>query len=77
MKESQEKSPDRAAVSPCKPVCKLIGGDGNVFAIIGTVRNTLRRAGMAEKAQEFQDRAMNAASYDEVLCLCMEFVEVC
>ena len=77
MKEGQEKSPDRGAVSPCKPVCQLIGGDGNVFAIIGTVRNTLLRAGMAEKAREYQDRALSAGSYDEVLQLCMEYVEVC
>ncbi|MFC1582193.1 hypothetical protein ACFL4W_01510 [Planctomycetota bacterium] len=76
MKESPVKGPDRAAVSPCKLVCQLIGTDGNVFSIIGRVRGTLRQAGMTEKAQEFADRAFKAESYDAVLQLCMEYVEV-
>ena len=64
-------------MSPCKPVCKLVGTDGNVFSVIGRVRTTLRQAGMDEKAREFTDRAFKAGSYDEVLRLCMEVVEVC
>ena len=68
---------DRAAVSPCKPVCRLVGEDGNVFAIIGRVRRTLRIAGQSDQAREFADRAFSAGSYDEVLQLCMEYVEVC
>lgn len=28
-----------------KPKCKLIGGDGNVFAVIGAVSKALKRAG--------------------------------
>ena len=59
-----------------KPACKLIGEDGNVFAIIGNVSRTLRRAGMADKAKEFSAKAMNSGSYDEVLRLCMEYVDV-
>ena len=59
-----------------KPICKLVGTDGNVFAIIGRVREALRRAGQAERASEFVQRAFRAGSYDEVLRLCMEYVEV-
>jgi len=59
-----------------KPECKLIGEDGNVFAIIGTVSRTLKRAGLKEEAKEFVDKAFAAHSYDEVLCLCMDYVEV-
>jgi hypothetical protein len=59
-----------------KPVCKLVGTDGNVFAIIGTVAKTLKRAGLHDKAKEFTTNAMNSESYDDVLCLCFEYVEV-
>lgn len=59
-----------------KPKCRLVGTDGNVFAIIGTVSQALRRAKQPEKAQEFQSLAMASSSYDEVLTLCSEFVEV-
>jgi len=59
-----------------KPVCKLIGEDGNVFAIIGRVSNVLKRAGQAEKAQEFRNRAIAAGSYDDVLAMVFEYVDV-
>ena len=59
-----------------KPVCKLVGTDGNVFAIIGRVREALRRAGQAERASEFVQKAFRSGCYDEVLRLCMEYVEV-
>lgn len=59
-----------------KPTVQLVGEDGNVFAIIGRVAKTLKRAGQPEKAQEFRDKAMQAGSYDEVLRLCMDYVEV-
>ena len=60
-----------------KPECELIGTDGNVFAIIGKVSHTLKRAGQREQAQEFTDKAMKCGSYDEVLQLLMEYVEPC
>ncbi|HEX5132089.1 MAG TPA: hypothetical protein VFX92_06345 [Candidatus Krumholzibacteria bacterium] len=59
-----------------RPVCKLVGTDGNVFAVIGRVRETLQRAGQTSSASEFVKRAFAARSYDEVLRLCMEYVEV-
>ncbi len=59
-----------------KPICKLVGTDGNVFAIIGKVAQTLRRAGQADKAKEFSDKAMNAGSYSEVLRMTFDYVEV-
>ena len=59
-----------------KPKCKLSGTDGNVFAIIGKVSQTLKKANQADKAKEFSSKAFGAGSYDEVLCLCSEYVEV-
>jgi len=59
-----------------KPPCKLLGTDGNVFSIIGRVKRALNRAGQDDRAREFVKRAFAAGSYDEVLRLCLEFVEV-
>ena len=57
-----------------KPECELVGTDGNVFAIIGKVSRTLKRAGQPEKAKEFQTKAMKCGSYDEVLILLHSYV---
>jgi len=59
-----------------KPVCRLVGTDGNVFAIIGRVQRALRAAGQPERANEFVRKAFQAKSHDEVLALCMDWVEV-
>lgn len=59
-----------------KPKCKLIGEDGNVFAIIGNVSKTLKENDMKEEAREFKVKALASNSYDEVLNLVNEYVEV-
>ena len=55
-----------------KPTVKLIGTDGNVFAIIGKVSAALSR----DKAEEFCSRAFECKSYDEVLLLAGTYVEI-
>lgn len=62
--------------TPLKPPCKLIGEDGNVFWIIGRVRSALRVAGQEDRARKFVERAYRSGSYEEVLQLCLEYVEV-
>lgn len=59
-----------------KPVVKLIGEDGNVFNLIGVVRRKLVEVGMSKEAEEMVERASKCQSYDEVLRLFMEYVEV-
>lgn len=59
-----------------KPVCKLVGQDGNVFNIIGLVARALTRAGQTEKAKEFRTKAFASPSYDAVLTLCFDYVEI-
>lgn len=60
-----------------KPECKLTGVDENVFVIIGTVSRALKNSGLKDKAKEFTDKAMQQESYDAVLRLCFECVDVC
>jgi len=59
-----------------KPQCALVGTDGNVFSIIGRVRYALRKDGQEDRAREFVERAFRSRSYDGVLQLCLEYVEV-
>ena len=59
-----------------KPECTLVGEDGNVFNVIGRVRRALRNAGQEEQAREFVERAFRCGSYDEVLRLVLEYVDV-
>lgn len=54
---------------------KLVGEDGNAFAIIGRVSQALKRGGHPELVKEFQKEAMSG-DYDHVLSTCMDYVEV-
>lgn len=62
--------------APRKPPCRLIGTDGNVYSIIGSVKRALERDDQPDRAREFVTRAFGSKSYDEVLALCLEYVEV-
>jgi hypothetical protein len=69
-KERIMKEPD------AKPIVKLIGEDGNAFAIMGRVIKALRRAG-ADK--EYMDQYTNEATsgdYDNLLATTMKYVVV-
>jgi hypothetical protein len=59
-----------------RPPCRLIGTDGNVYSIIGRVKRALEQDGLQDRAREFVKRAFGSHSYDEVLALCLEYVEV-
>lgn len=59
-----------------KPTIKLVGTDGNVFAIIATVSNGLKKAGLKEQAAEFRALAFRQQSYDAVLLLCTEYANI-
>lgn len=54
---------------------KLVGTDGNAFAILGKVNGALKRAGHKELAQEFMTEAMSG-DYDHLLATACEYVEV-
>ena len=55
---------------------KLVGRDGNAFAIMGTVSKALRDNG-ASKAEidQFLSEAMSG-NYDHLLQTCMQWVDV-
>jgi hypothetical protein len=58
-----------------KPRVRLIGEDGNAFAILGKVKKALRKAGLNDEAEAFMEEAMSG-DYDHLLATAMEYVEV-
>jgi hypothetical protein len=59
-----------------KPKCKLIGEDGNIFFVLGRVRQALKASGKNDQVQEVSERVMASGSYDEALRIIMEYVDV-
>jgi hypothetical protein len=55
---------------------KLVGSDGNAFAIMGKVSAALRKGGATkEQLKEFTDECMSG-DYDHLLVTCMNWVNV-
>jgi len=59
-----------------KPVLRLIGTDGNAFAILGAALNKAREAGWSvAKFQKFKQEA-TSGNYDQLLATVMEYFDV-
>ena len=58
-----------------KPTCKLVGNDGNAFAVMGAVTKALKKAGLGHLVKEYQEKAMSG-SYDNLLAVSGEYVEI-
>ena len=59
-----------------KPIVKLIGQDGNAFAIMGRVKQALRRSGAD---REYIDKYLSEATsgdYNHLLAVSMKYVEI-
>lgn len=54
---------------------KLVGHDGNAFAILGRVSGALKRAGYPDAAKAFYSEA-TSGDYDHLLRTAMKYVEV-
>lgn len=55
---------------------ELLGEDGNAFAILGTVRRALRRAGVSEEERAAFMAEATSGDYDHLLQTVMAWVEV-
>lgn len=55
---------------------RLVGQDGNAYAIIGAVQRALRDQVGPDAAAAYTAAAMKSASYDELLVFTMQTVEV-
>ena len=56
---------------------QLSGEDGNAYVIIGRVCSALRRGGASrESIEDYRQACQNASSYDALLQITMQTVEV-
>ena len=58
-----------------KPRCKLVGSDGNIFALLGVASSALKRNGQREDAENMRERVYASQSYYEALGIITEYVE--
>jgi hypothetical protein len=59
-----------------KPIVKLIGQDGNAFAILAATKNSMKKAGWSrEEIDEFFEEA-TSGDYDHLLQTVMKYCEV-
>jgi hypothetical protein len=54
---------------------KLVGTDGNAFALMGKVSQALRKGGHSELVDEFRKEA-TSGDYDHLIQTCCKYVEV-
>ena len=67
---------DEVWLTHVRPVVRLDSEDRHVYRLIGAVHAALEGAGLLSRAQRFVGQAYYLGSYDEVLDLAAEFVEV-
>ena len=60
-----------------KPMCPIIGANGNIFNILGIASRTLKDNGMAEEAAEMYNRVTSSGSYEEALGIITEYITPC
>jgi len=59
-----------------KPICKLIGEDGNVFNLLGKVSKVLKENNLHDQEKEMTNRVFNSSSYTETLVIFSDYVEI-
>ena len=55
---------------------KLIGNDGNAFAILGAVKSAMRRAGVDKKIQDEYMKEAMSGDYDNLLSVISKYVDI-
>ncbi|SHK53995.1 hypothetical protein [Hespellia stercorisuis] len=71
----RENNPAQKEQKPTRPQLKLIGHDGNIFAILSSAKRLLRRNGQGKEAKEMVERVMNSGDYYKALGIISEYVE--
>jgi len=75
-KGTTEPRPDAAPKREAKPRVKLIGRDGNAFAILGACQQAARKAGWPKERVAAVLKEMTAGDYNDLLAKAMEHFDV-
>ena len=60
---------------PKRPKMKLVGQDGNIFAILGRASRLLKKNGQPQQAKEMSSRVYQSGDYYKALNIISEYVE--
>ena len=60
---------------PKRPKMKLVGQDGNIFAILGRASRLLKENGQPDQAKEMRNRVYQSGNYYKALNIISEYVE--
>lgn len=60
---------------PKRPKMKLVGQDGNIFAILGRASRLLKENGQPDQAKEMSSRVYQSGDYYKALNIISEYVE--
>lgn len=71
--ENVEKAETIGLSEERRPSCRLVGEDGNAFAIMGRVRRALIGAGLKQEAEDYIKHA-TSGDYDNLLAVSMKYV---
>lgn len=55
---------------------KIIGNDGNAFAILGAVQSAMRKAKVEKEVIDAYLKEAMSGDYDHLLCVTMDYVNV-
>jgi len=55
---------------------KLVGSDGNAFAVLGKVSGAMRRANVPKEEIDAFQKEATSGDYDHLLVTCMKWVDV-
>ena len=55
---------------------KLVGGDGNAFAVLGSVLYALRKAGVSKDERDLFVKEATGGDYDHLLSVVVRWVKV-
>ena len=62
--------------TPPKPTVKLLGEDGNAFAIMGKVAIALKKAGFSEEHIDEYYEESSSGDYDNLIRVAMKYANV-
>ena len=60
---------------PQRPKMKLVGMDGNIFAILGRASRLLKENGQPQQAKEMSSRVYQSGDYYKALNIISEYVQ--
>jgi hypothetical protein len=60
-----------------RPMCPIIGANGNIFNILGIASRTLKNNDMEDAAKEMYSRVTSSGSYEEALAIITEYITPC